>query len=64
MRRAMRVSEHASLDDGLVSAYLCRIAVEVGPLVRVGPGPYGERRFVPITGGRVEGPTMTGVVVP
>ena len=53
----------ASLDDGLASAFLCRISVEVGPLVRLGPAPYGERRFVPITGGQVDGPSMTGVVV-
>ncbi len=54
----------ASAAERLDSAFLCRIGVEVGPLVRVGQGPYGERRFVPITGGRVDGPTMTGVVVP
>lgn len=44
-------------------AFLCRLHVEVGDLVSLGGGPYGERRFVPITGGRVEGPAMNGVVV-
>lgn len=54
----------ASPGERIASAFLCRIDVEVGPLVRVGPGPYGERRFVPITGGQVDGPAMTGAVVP
>lgn len=48
----------------LATDFLCRLWVEVGPLVTLGGGPYGERRFVPITGGRVEGPAMHGVVVP
>ena len=48
----------------LQSDFLCRLEVDVGELVSLGAGPYGERRFVPIVGGRVEGPTMNGVVVP
>lgn len=44
--------------------YLCSLVVEVGPLVSLGVGPYGERRVVDIVGGRVEGAEMAGVVVP
>ncbi len=48
----------------LASRFLCHLSVDVGELVTLGCGPYGERRFVPIVGGRVAGPQMTGVVVP
>ncbi len=57
-----------TLDDpapnGVRSDFLCRLSVDVGELVSLGDGPYGERRVVPITGGRVDGPAMSGVVVP
>lgn len=48
----------------LTSDYLCTLEVEVGPVTSLGGGPYGERRFVPLLGGRVSGPEMNGVVVP
>jgi hypothetical protein len=48
----------------LASAFLCSVTVDVGPLVSLGDGPYGERRFVSIVGGHVTGPAMRGVVVP
>lgn len=47
----------------LASEYLCSLRVDVGPVVSLGQGPYGERRVVAITGGRVDGPTMRGTVV-
>lgn len=46
----------------LASAYLCSLQVEVGPVISLGVGPYGERRVVNILGGRVEGPGMEGAV--
>jgi hypothetical protein len=39
------------------------IVAEVGPVVSLGVGPYGERRYVEIVGGRVDAPGMSGVVV-
>jgi Protein of unknown function (DUF3237) len=48
----------------LASSYLCSLDVEVGPVISLGDGPYGERRVVAILGGRVAGPGMTGVIVP
>lgn len=42
---------------------LCRITCEVGPLVSLGDAPAGERRFVPLGGGTVLGPELSGSVV-
>ncbi len=46
----------------LASETLCSLIVEVGPVVSLGQGPYGERRCVDIVGGSVTGPGMNGVV--
>lgn len=43
---------------------LCRILCEVGRVVSLGTAPAGERRYVSILGGEVEGPLLRGVVVP
>ena len=40
-----------------------RVRCEVGPLVSLGPGPYGERRYVPLAGGTVAGPELNGAIV-
>lgn len=42
---------------------MAQVRCEVGALVSLGPGPYGERRYVPLTGGRVEGPELSGTIV-
>jgi Protein of unknown function (DUF3237) len=42
---------------------MTRIRCEVGALVTLGPGPYGERRYVPLGGGSVEGPELNGTLV-
>jgi len=42
---------------------LCRIVCDVGPLVSLGHAPLGERRFVQLLGGRVQGPHFEGVVM-
>jgi hypothetical protein len=44
--------------------YLCDLAVDVGEIVTMGPGPLGERRIVAILGGKFEGPLMRGTVLP
>jgi len=48
----------------LVTDTLCSLVVDVGPVVSLGGGPYGERRYVDILGGRVDGDGLQGVVVP
>lgn len=40
-----------------------QVRCEVGALVSLGPGPYGERRYVPLTGGSVQGPELSGRIV-
>jgi len=39
-------------------------SVEIGPIVRMGSGPGGERRLVPILGGHFEGLRLRGRVLP
>lgn len=43
--------------------HLCRITARVSTLVTLGEGPYGERRYVPIIGGEVEGDALSGKVL-
>ena len=43
---------------------MARVRCEVGALVSLGSGPLGERRYVPLTGGSVEGPGLAGSIVP
>ena len=43
--------------------HLCRITARVSSLVSLGEGPYGERRYVPIVGGEVEGNDLSGEVL-
>jgi Protein of unknown function (DUF3237) len=42
---------------------MTRIECAVGELVTLGPGPYGERRYVPLGGGTVRGPELNGTLV-
>lgn len=42
---------------------MCQVRCEVGALVTLGPGPYGERRYVPLGGGTVQGPELQGTLV-
>ena len=41
-----------------------RIDAEVGEIQRFGHTPYGERRVIDITGGRVHGPRLNGRILP
>ena len=43
---------------------LCRITCEVDARVSLGDAPLGERRYVPLGGGTVEGPVLNGTLVP
>jgi hypothetical protein len=42
----------------------CTLQVEVGPPRNIGSGPFGQRRVVPILGGRVSGPEISGTIIP
>ena len=68
-RRRIDMNMHAGdqpLDD-IVQApgmrFLCRITARVSPVVSLGMAPFGERRFVPIIGGQVEGGALSGEVL-
>ena len=43
---------------------LFRITAELGEMQLFGQTPYGDRRVVEILGGRVEGPTLKGKILP
>ena len=42
----------------------CTLEVNVGPALTIGPSPFGQRRAVPITGGRVSGDQISGTIMP
>lgn len=42
---------------------MTQVHCQVGPLVSLGPGPHGERRYVPLGGGTVRGPELNGTLV-
>lgn len=42
---------------------MAQVRCEVGPLVTLGAAPYGERRYVPLAGGTVQGPELNGRIV-
>lgn len=42
---------------------MTRVRCEVGALASLGPAPLGERRYVPLLGGTVEGPELNGTIV-
>ena len=42
---------------------MTQVICQVSPLVTLGPGPQGERRFVPLGGGTVAGPELSGTLV-
>lgn len=48
----------------LKTGFLFRMVLSVGAPQMVGPTRNGELRIVPVTGGTVEGPRLTGEVLP
>ena len=42
---------------------MTQVRCHVGPLVSLGPGPHGERRYVPLGAGTVCGPELNGTLV-
>lgn len=47
----------------LTQEFLYRSVVTLAPVQAIGPVPEGERRIIPITGGRFEGPRLKGEVL-
>ena len=45
-------------------SHVCDLDVSVGPISDLGAMPLGRRRFVPILGGSVAGPRLSGEVLP
>src|SRR4051812_7776656 len=48
----------------LTSRHLLRISIELHPILDLGPTPAGDRRGVPVSGGRFEGERLRGEVLP
>ena len=42
----------------------CTLEVQVGPPRSFGQGPFGQRRILPILGGRVTGPQISATILP
>jgi hypothetical protein len=43
---------------------VCEVHATLDPVIDLGVTPEGQRRVVPITGGRFEGPALRGTVLP
>jgi hypothetical protein len=43
---------------------MAQVRCEVGDVLTLGVGPQGERRVVPLLGGTVQGPELSGEIVP
>lgn len=46
------------------TSFVYEAVVDIAPTQLLGEGPFGERRIVPILGGRFEGPRLRGTVLP
>ena len=42
---------------------VCTLNVELGPIIEMGQGRAGKRRIIPIIGGTVEGPELSGTIL-
>jgi hypothetical protein len=61
--KAPSSSTHALAAQTPPLAFLCRITARVSSVVSLGEVAYGERRYVPIVGGEVEGDMLSGEVL-
>ncbi len=48
----------------LATRHVFTLHVDLAETIDVGPVPTGHRRIIPITGGTVEGPELTGTILP
>ncbi len=54
---------HTPLPPPPVLLPMTQVLCQVGAVVSLGPGPHGERRYVPLGGGTVRGPELNGTLV-
>ena len=59
----MHPPDHTPLPPPPALLPMTQVLCQVGPLVSLGPGPHGERRYVPLGGGSVRGPELNGSLV-
>src|SRR4051794_27320632 len=68
MLASARVWPRRQREAGMTQApgmeFIGQVEVAVAPPQVVGAGPLGERRIVPILGGRVSGPRLVGEILP
>lgn len=43
--------------------FVCRLVVQLDPILEMGPGRAGQRRIIPIIGGIVTGPRLNGRIL-
>lgn len=43
--------------------HVCDLYVDLDPILEMGPGQAGQRRIIPIIGGRVKGPELNGKIL-
>ncbi|MGH1356430.1 MAG: DUF3237 domain-containing protein [Thalassovita sp.] len=43
--------------------HVCDLYVDLDPILEMGPGQAGQRRIIPIIGGRAEGPALNGEIL-
>lgn len=54
---------HTALPPPPALLPMTQVHCQVGSLVSLGAGPHGERRYVPLGGGTVQGPELNGTLV-
>lgn len=54
---------HTPLPPAPALLPMTQVHCQVGTLVSLGAGPHGERRYVPLGGGTVQGPELNGTLV-
>jgi hypothetical protein len=55
---------NAQGEAGMKMEFVAEVSAQVAPPLLFGIGPLGERRIVPILGGRIEGPRLRGEILP
>jgi hypothetical protein len=44
--------------------FVMMVTADIADPIRLGDSPAGERRIIPITGGKFEGPKLKGIILP
>lgn len=54
---------HAQIPPSPPLEFFCRLEVDLSPIKEMGRGRAGQRRIIPIIGGRVTGPKISGTIL-